>query len=284
MATAVNTRARSSGYGNGRTTTRSTSLAQGLGWFSIGLGLAQVAAPRRVARLIGIEDTDRNESLMRALGMRELASGMGILSQRAEGAWLWGRVLGDTMDLALLGAAMNNPRNDRTRAVAAAAAVLGVTLLDAVVARQRSQDQHRHANEQLGDDAPRRSWKDDGRRHLRRSVTINRPVEEVSRAWSADGSRPGLTGELEDSEVSITAGPRGGDAEMRVEVSIEGGSRIADLVRKLKHDDAAAQLERDLRHFKQIVETGEIVHSDASIHRGMHPAQPPSDLVGVRLS
>jgi hypothetical protein len=30
----------------------------------------------------------------------------------------------------------------------------------------------------------------------------------------------------------------------------------------------------DLRRFKQVLEVGEVVHSDASIHRGMHPAQP----------
>jgi hypothetical protein len=283
VATAVNTRARSSGYANGRTTTRSTSLAQGLGWFSIGLGLAQVAAPRGMARLIGVQDSDRNAALMRALGMRELASGMGILSQRNEGAWLWGRVLGDTMDLALLGAAMNDPRSDRTRNVAAAAAVLGVTLLDAMVAKHRSADHHRKDNETLGDDAPRRSWTENGRRHLRRSITINKRVEEVTRAWSNPAGRPGLTTQLDQEEVSISAGPRGSDTELRVEVSVERGSRVANLVRTLKHDDAAAQLERDLRHFKQVMETGEIVHSDASIHRGMHPARPASSLAEGQL-
>ena len=283
MATAVSTRVRSSEYANGRTTTRGTSLAQGLGWFSIGLGLAQVAAPRGVARMIGLEDTEGTVGLMRAIGLRELAAGMGILSQRNEGAWLWGRVLGDTMDLALLGAALNDRSTDRPRTAAVAAAVLGVAMLDAMVARQRSADHHREENRLLGDDAPRRSWTENGRRHLRRSVTINRRVEEITQAWADPARRPGLAGQLDQEEVSITTGPTGRNAELRVEVSVEGGSRFADLLRRLKHDHTAAQLERDLRHFKQIMETGEVVHSDASIHRGMHPARPASDLQEVQL-
>ena len=31
------------------------------------------------------------------------------------------------------------------------------------------------------------------------------------------------------------------------------------------------------------METGEIVHSDASIHQGLHPAQPPESLKDVEL-
>jgi hypothetical protein len=31
------------------------------------------------------------------------------------------------------------------------------------------------------------------------------------------------------------------------------------------------------------MELGEIVHSDASIHKGMHPAQPPESLDEVEL-
>src|SRR4051794_13844638 len=56
-------------------------LARGLGWFSIGLGLAQIAAPREMAHLIGVPGDNENQSLMRAVGLRELASGVGILSR-----------------------------------------------------------------------------------------------------------------------------------------------------------------------------------------------------------
>jgi hypothetical protein len=46
------------------------------------------------------------------------------------------------------------------------------------------------------------------------------------------------------------------------------------LVAKLMGRDPEQQIEQDLRHLKQILELGEVVHSDASIHSGMHPARP----------
>ena len=67
-------------------------LANGLGWFSIGLGLAEIAVPGKVAELIGIRDEDRTRSLLRFYGMRELAAGVGILTQPQPAGWLWGRV------------------------------------------------------------------------------------------------------------------------------------------------------------------------------------------------
>jgi uncharacterized membrane protein len=42
----------------------------------------------------------------------------------------------------------------------------------------------------------------------------------------------------------------------------------------LSNKAIGVELERDLRRFKQLLELGEIVNSDASIHRGPHPAQP----------
>lgn len=36
------------------------------------------------------------------------------------------------------------------------------------------------------------------------------------------------------------------------------------------------QLKSDLRRLKQILETGDVARSDASIHRGMHSARPPA--------
>ena len=35
-------------------------IANGLGWFSIGLGLVEIAAPSTIANLIGVEDDRRN--------------------------------------------------------------------------------------------------------------------------------------------------------------------------------------------------------------------------------
>jgi uncharacterized membrane protein len=104
-------------------------VAGALGWFSVGLGLAELAAPRRLAAVIGVPN---RPLLIRLLGVRELVSGIGILSQHRRTSWLWSRVAGDGMDLALLGAALRSPDAARGRVSAATAAVLGVTAVDAL--------------------------------------------------------------------------------------------------------------------------------------------------------
>jgi uncharacterized membrane protein len=108
-------------------------FAEGLGWFSIGLGLAELAAPGAVERLVGIEG---HEALLRSLGARELATGIGILTQPRPAGWLWGRVAGDAMDLSLLGAAFFSPNARHGRTALATATVLGVTVLDLLCSLQ----------------------------------------------------------------------------------------------------------------------------------------------------
>ena len=112
------------------------SVAQGLGWFSIGLGLAQLTAPGYVAGLSGIETTTNTKRLMRGLGVREITSGVGILAQRNhQRGWLVSRVIGDVMDVALLVAAARSMASNRKRVIAATAAVVGILVLDALTAK-----------------------------------------------------------------------------------------------------------------------------------------------------
>src|SRR5512140_3802102 len=75
------------------------SMARGLGWFSIGLGVAEVLAPCALTRCLGMGG---NEQLVRAYGLREIATGIGILSSDKPAAWIWGRVGGDALDMATL--------------------------------------------------------------------------------------------------------------------------------------------------------------------------------------
>src|SRR5689334_9754796 len=92
----------------GRTATR--NLSRALGWFSIGLGVAELLAPRQLGRWTGLEGRD---NLLRAYGLREVATGVAILSAKDAGAastWLWGRVAGDALDLSTLAAGLRNPR------------------------------------------------------------------------------------------------------------------------------------------------------------------------------
>jgi hypothetical protein len=53
-------------------------LAQGLGWFSIGLGLAEFLTPRAVGRIAGVRG---NTGFIRLMGLREIAHGVAIFMQ-----------------------------------------------------------------------------------------------------------------------------------------------------------------------------------------------------------
>jgi hypothetical protein len=113
-------------------------LARGLGWFSIGLGLAELTVPDALARLIGARP---HTALVRAYGARELAAGIGLLSGRGTSGWMWSRVTGDLLDLGTLWLAAEERGADRGRLGLATAAVAGVTLLDLAVAGYLSQSE-----------------------------------------------------------------------------------------------------------------------------------------------
>lgn len=106
--------------------------ADGLGWFSIGLGMAEVLMPGRLGRMIGVGE---HTTTLRALGVREIATGVGVLLQRRPKAGLWARVAGDAMDLALLAKAFGGREDRRQRIAVAAGLVLGIGVLDYLCAR-----------------------------------------------------------------------------------------------------------------------------------------------------
>lgn len=106
-------------------------LARALGWFSLGLGLAELLAPRQFTRALGMTGS---EMLVRSYGLREI--GHGILSLSPDKTvGLWSRVGGDALDIATLASAYraDNPKRDNVGL--ALAAVAGITLLDLVAAQ-----------------------------------------------------------------------------------------------------------------------------------------------------
>ena len=105
------------------------ALARGLGWFSIGLGLVELLAPRRLTRSLGMEG---QEGLVQAYGLREIATGIGILSANDPAPWIWGRVGGDALDVATLAAGLDENNPKRGNVGLALGAVLGVSALDLV--------------------------------------------------------------------------------------------------------------------------------------------------------
>jgi uncharacterized membrane protein/uncharacterized protein YjeT (DUF2065 family) len=175
-----------------RTRQRNRQLAIGLGWFSIGLGMAEILAPRSVSRLIGLAD-NAHENTLRTLGMREVAHGIAILAEPASAPRVWARVGGDALDLSVLGAAMAAPETDRTRLLAAMGAVLGVTALDVLCARQLG----RYENGRVS--ATRRPQNDQMVR-VERVVTVNKPVHEVYQFWHDFGNLPRFMRHLKSVE------------------------------------------------------------------------------------
>jgi hypothetical protein len=111
-------------------------LAQGLGWFSIALGVAEVAAPQWVAGLAGVEDSRDSRGLISAYGVREIANGLAILAQPDNPFWVQTRIGGDLLDLASLGMAYGGANNEQVKLRAALAAVAGVTALDVLCSLQ----------------------------------------------------------------------------------------------------------------------------------------------------
>ena len=111
------------------------TLARGLGIFSIALGIAEVAAPGALARWLGMRGQER---LIQAYGLREIATGVGILAARDPTPWIWGRVAGDALDLATLATAVERRNSKEANVGVAMAAVAGVTALDVYCAKTLS--------------------------------------------------------------------------------------------------------------------------------------------------
>lgn len=112
-----------------------STLARLLGWFGIALGIAEVIAPRRTAMLLGAPRRATG-ALLPVLGAREIASGVGILSSGRPTGWLWTRVLGDVVDLAVLGRSLRGTRrfSRRGRLLGSIGAVIAFAALDVLTA------------------------------------------------------------------------------------------------------------------------------------------------------
>ena len=226
-------------------TGRSEMLARGLGWFSIGLGVAEIVAPRQLARWIGVEE---RPTLMRMLGIRKALSGIGILAQERPEAALWSRVAGDGIDLALLGTALASDSADKSKVLAATAAVAGITVLDTLC----SLDYTRSARVRLAESV----------------ITVNRPQKDVYAFWRDESNlkrffnwvpvqleivaaRPDQFIEWRSKDGimvksgSVSFDPAFGRDGTEVRIAVDG-----TIPRRLLHEE--------LRRSKRLIETGEI--------------------------
>lgn len=111
-------------------------MAKGIGLFSIALGLAEVLMPTQTGALAGLNHKQR--SFLPALGLREIAHGIGIMKSAKPTTAVWTRVGGDAIDLAFLVMAFMSNDTNKRRLVGSTVAVLGVTALDVLCAAKLS--------------------------------------------------------------------------------------------------------------------------------------------------
>ena len=231
-------------------------VADGLGVFSVLLGLTQLIAPDAIARLVGVPPSSRSRATMRVLGLRGLTSGAGVLSNGTSVPWLWSRLAGDVLDVALLTAAVGRRHDDRTRASRALMAVAGVAAIDYFAARTNHRTQQlfdsvepeatvsgpleygapdiaasgtgnaQTTNEEIGHlttDAvtARRA----GHRKVRSVVTINRSASELYAYWRNFENLPNFMKQLASVTTTgegrshwVTRGPGGTQVEWDAEI------------------------------------------------------------------
>jgi uncharacterized membrane protein len=283
-------------------------LAAGLGWFSIGLGLAEAVVPKQLAKLIGAPE---RTGLIRAFGLRDIASGLGILTTLPRPVIpTWSRVVGDVLDLASLGVAFRSRRADSSRLAAATAAVVGVTVADLYCSLRLTRDAA--------------AGRDGHAVRMAKSVAINRSPEEIYRFWRNFENLPRFMRHLESVQVTgpnrshwVAKGPAGTTVEWDAEISDDEPNQLiawrsvpgADVddsgvvrferapggrgtvvrvdmqytppagvvgaaLAKLSGEEPSLVFD-DVRRLKQVMETGEIARSDG-------PSARVSDKVAAR--
>src|SRR4051812_26966318 len=101
--------------------------AHNMGWFGIGLGVAEILMPSLVGSFTGV----RNKRLLRLYGLREIVTSIGVLKSEQPANWMWARVAGDVMDFATVLEGLASSDDARAdEAAMALIAVAGATLTD----------------------------------------------------------------------------------------------------------------------------------------------------------
>ena len=260
-----------------------------LGWLSVALGATAVLAPRPLATLTGLRAPP---ALLPFVGLRELASGWGLLTQEQSSPWLWSRVVGDVMDLAVIASALTPSNRQRTRALGTAGVVAAIAAADLAAAIAHSNRGRRavasgpFSEGLIVNKTPQECyefWRDVNNlprfsaavesvaqiddRHVRwmlrgplsqkTAVTIKTTTDEPARriAWHSVGRS-----DLSHAGV-VRFDPAPGNRGTLVSallwyppLSGTAGWRIASLVGA----DPRSFLREDLRRFKQLLETGEV--------------------------
>lgn len=263
--------------------------AQSLGWLSIGLGLTALLAPRATGELTGLR---KRTASLRLVGLRELVSGIGLLNASSKAPWLWARVAGDVMDLALIASALTPRGAQRARVLTTAGVVAAIAAADVYAGTRESSASGRLDAQQyvestvIVNKSPQECYQfwrdlsnlpkfsalvesvapiDERRSHWTikgpmRSVTewdseitVDKPGERI--AWrSVDGAPVEQAGVVRFDEAT---GGRGTLVRISMHYGAPAGGAVRSIA-KLFGLDPGSELRQDLRRFKQLIETGEI--------------------------
>lgn len=289
------------------------NIAQGLAYFSVGIGLAEVIAPQKMARLIGVRRS--NAKLIRLFGIRELASGISIFAQRKQPAKaVWSRVAGDAADLTAMGLAFTSPHTQKKKLAIATANVAAVSALDVLCARKLSNEPNGFSR----------------RTHTVQSLVINRSPEDLYKEWRQFENLPRFIHQLEsvrtiddrrshwvakgamrkklewDAEITIDSpnehigwhsapgsmvehsgsivferapDDRGTIVKVKLDYTLPGG-KFSSALAKVFGEDPDRRAMEALRRFKQYMETGEITVSDATVYTTGFTTQRPAQPLG----
>jgi len=296
---------------------------------SLGLGVAQLAAPDTVRRISGVDDSPTSRTVVPLVGARELVHAAGLLTSRRKSAWAWSRVVGDAMDLTSLGMAIaHRGGRRRWRLIGVTGAVVGITALDLLTAAQGTR------TKKIGSVPAVRGARKGGSMELTASTTVRKPAPEVYAFWRDLENLPTFMAHLEQVRTTgdrtshwVASAPFGRDVEWDAEIidevpaekvawrstgdadvpnagmvrfvpapdgvgtevhvvltyDIPGGA-VGKAVARYFGEEPHQQLDDDLRRFKQVLETGEVVRSDgapwgkrARREFPQRPAQPMSD-------
>jgi uncharacterized membrane protein len=272
---------------------RSTG-ARNLGILSLALGAGAVLMPRRLARLSGLEPSRKWLPLV---GLRELTAGIGLLATQDATPWLWSRVVGDGMDLAVILSSLLSPNNPRkTSAAVTTAIVAAITAID-IRESLRSSPSSDDARTTAAPDALVSSsviiskspqecygyWRDVSNMTrispLVVSITVldprtsrwviesplGRKVEWESKI-TADTPGERISWRSVDGgglyhagvvSFSRATGGRGTLVNISMHIRIPGGAAGMGLA-KLLGADPHSEVREDLRRFKQLLEAGEV--------------------------
>ena len=324
------------------------TIARGLGYLSLGLGLSQLLAPRWFARTIGAPKRGETDNVVRLVGLREIVAAGGLLGSRNPAPWVWLRVGGDLMDLALLGRATTAKGTEPERLNGALAGTVAVTAMD-VLSGLGTSATGANGGSRLGNGNGHRAATADGRgsnepamvsdigervrdivfggKAVTKAITIDKSPSELYAFWrrldnlprfmrhleevrELDGRRSHwratapvgatvewdaeITEEVADERISwrsvagsavrhegtvrFVPAPGNRGTEVHVELTYQPpAGPIGVAIAKIFGEEPKQQVSEDLRRFKQVMETGTVVHSEATNGERrlrQRPAQP----------